>query len=109
MKKSIGIIEVEKPKKECNDDKCPFHGSLSLRGRTFIGTVKSAKAQKTIVVGWDRLHYIPKYERYEKRYSKVQAHVPECIDVKEGDVVKIMECRPLSKTKNFVVVQNESD
>ena len=102
-------IEVKKPKKECKDINCPFHGSLKVRGRTFIGNVKSAKAQKSIVVGWERPYYLPKYERYEKRFSKVQAHLPPCIDVKEGDSVKIMECRPLSKTKHFVVIENESN
>ena len=32
-------------------------------------------------------------------------HNPDCIDAKEGNLVKIMECRPLSKTKNFVIVE----
>ncbi|MBU2639549.1 MAG: 30S ribosomal protein S17 [Nanoarchaeota archaeon] len=102
-------IEVKKPKKECKSEDCPFHGTLKVHGRTFVGKVKSAKARKTIVVSWERAHYIRKYERYEKRLSKIQAHVPKCIDVKEGDTVKIMECRPLSKTKHFVVVENESN
>jgi small subunit ribosomal protein S17 len=101
-------IDVKKPKKKCKNENCPFHGSLKVRGRMFSGKVKSAKAQKTIVVGWERARYIRKYERYEKRNSKVQAHLPKCIEVKEGDSVKIMECRPLSKTKHFVVVENES-
>lgn len=95
-------------KTKCKDEKCPVHGNLSVRGRTFHGKVKSAKAQKTIIVQWDRSYYIPKYERYEKRISKVQVHVPKCMNVKEGDVVKIIECRPLSKTKHFVMMKNES-
>ena len=101
-------IDVKKPKKKCKDARCPFHGSLSVRGRIFSGKIKSTKAQKTVIVTWERSHYISKYERYEKRGSKVQAHVPKCIKVEEGDDVKIMECRPLSKTKHFVVVENES-
>ncbi|MEK6876128.1 MAG: 30S ribosomal protein S17 [Nanoarchaeota archaeon] len=78
--------------------------SLSLRGRTFVGTVISTRMQKTVTVEWERKHFLKKYERYEKRKSKVKAHNPESVNAKEGDVVKIMECRPISKTKNFIVV-----
>lgn len=102
--KDIGI-NVNPPKKECNDEKCPFHGKLSVRGKIIEGIVVSSKAPKTVVVRRDYLHYVPKYERYEKRRSRVVAYNPECISAKEGDKVKIAECRPLSKTKHFVVVE----
>jgi len=92
-------------KEECNDKKCPFHGNLKCRGRTFTGTVISAKMHKTVTVEWSWKHYIPKYERYENRRTRVKAHNPKCIDAKEGEIVKISECRPLSKTKNFVVIE----
>ncbi len=82
---------------------------LTTHGRVFLGKVKSTKAQKTAVVTWERLYYLKKYERYEKRYSKIQAHIPDSIEVKEGDIVKIMECRPISKTKHFVIIENESN
>jgi small subunit ribosomal protein S17 len=109
MKKTIGI-DVKKPKKTCKDVNCPFHGRLGVRGRIFEGVVKSAKAQKTVVISWEKTHFIQKYERYEKRQSKIQAHVPECLNIKERDVVRVAECRPLSKTKKFVVVEkNESN
>ena len=39
------------------------------------------------------------------RSSRISAHIPDCINAKAGDNVKIMECRPLSKTKKFVVVE----
>jgi small subunit ribosomal protein S17 len=48
---------------------------------------------------------IAKYERYEKRRSKIHAHNPSCLDAKAGDRVKIAECRPISKTKSYVVVE----
>ena len=80
-------------------------GGLKLRGRTFVGTVISSRMQKTVTVEWERKHYLRKYERYEKRKSKIKAHNPDSINAKEGDLVKIMECKPLSKTKNFVVVE----
>ena len=104
--RNIGL-DVKPPKKICKDIKCPFHGKLSVRGRVFIGNVVSSKAPKTAIVRWDYHHYNKKYERYERRHSKVIAYNPECIDAKEGDIVKIAECRPLSKTKKFVVIEVE--
>jgi len=94
-----------KNENQCNDKNCPIHGGLKPRGRIFTGTVVSAKAHKTIVVEWGRTRLIPKYERYEKRKTKVMAHKPGCIIIKEKDIVKIQECRPLSKAKKFVVIE----
>ena len=102
--RNIGIV-MEMPKQSCNDVKCPFHGKLSVRGRQFTGTVLSTKMRKTAIIEFDRLQYLKKYERYEKRRTKLKVHNPECINAKEGDLVKLMECRPLSKTKNFVIIQ----
>lgn len=78
---------------------------LKTRGRTFKGKVVSSKAQKTVTVEWNRRVYVSKYERYQNKRSKVKAHNPEEIDAKEGDIVIIKECRPISKTKKFVVVE----
>ncbi len=108
MKKSIGI-GVEPPEKECNDPKCPWHGKLPVRGRVFTGVVKSAKSHNTVVVEWGYHKKIPKYERYERRKSRVVAYNPECIHARENDVVIIAECRPLSKTKSFVVVKKTGE
>jgi len=83
--------------------------NLSLRGRIFRGVVVSRKMQKTAKVQWERTNLIKKYERYEKRRSSVMAHIPDNIDVKEGDKVVIKECRPISKTKHFVIIKNESN
>lgn len=60
---------------------------------------------KTVTVEWEGQRYIPKYERYQKTRTRVKAHNPESINAKEGDVVKISETRPLSKTKNFIVTE----
>jgi small subunit ribosomal protein S17 len=104
MAKNIGL-DVQIPKQECGDVDCPFHGTLSVRGQVITGKVVSDRMDSTVVVGRDYLHYIRKYNRYEKRSSKLHAHNPPCINAKEGDMVKIAECRPLSKTKSFVVVE----
>ena len=101
---NIGL-DAAPPKEKCEDPKCPWHGKLSLRGRIFVGTVRSAKASKTAVVEWPHVQFLPKYERYERRTSKVIAYNPKCISAKIGDKVRIVECRPLSKTKSFVVIE----
>lgn len=102
--KNIGI-EVKAPEKKCTDKNCIHHGSLKIRGRLFTGTVISDRMQKTVTVEWPVKKFNKKYERFELRRSRVKAHNPECIDAKIGDSVKIMETRPLAKTKNFVVVE----
>lgn len=99
-------IDVELPQQKCNDTKCPFHGNLSVRGRQFNGTIISTKMRKTAVIEFDRLHFLKKYERYEKRRTRLKVHNPECINAKDGDIVEVRECRPLSKTKNFVIIKN---
>lgn len=104
MPKNIGL-NIKEPKEKCNDKNCPFHGSLRVRGRQFTGVVISSKMHSTATVEWTRISHIPKYERYEKKRSKVKAHNPKCINATEGDLVKIIGCRPLSKTKNFVIVE----
>lgn len=102
--KNIGI-SVPLPAKTCTDPRCPFHGTLAVHGRKFTGTVTSAKAAKTVTVEFDWRKKIAKYERFETRKTNIKAHVPACLDLKEGMSVTVMETRPLSKTKNFVVVQ----
>jgi small subunit ribosomal protein S17 len=106
MVKDIGL-DVPEPSKECNDVNCPFHGSLSVRGQILVGTVVSDKMDRTVVIQQRREKLINKYQRYEKRQSKIHAHNPPCINAKVGDIVTIVECRPLSKTKSYVVVKSE--
>ena len=80
------------------DKKCPFTGLVSIRGRILTGTVISTKMHRTIIIRRDYLHYIPKYDRYEKRHSNLAAHVSPAFRVVEGDQVTVGQCRPLSKT-----------
>jgi len=89
----------------CSDNNCGIHGKISKRGRNFVGTVVESKAQKTATVEWSRTKKLPKYERYTKARTKIKVHNPDCISAKKGDVVKIMECRPISKTKSFVIMK----
>lgn len=91
------------------DKKCPFTGLVSIRGRILSGTVVSAKMHRTIIVRRDYLHYIPKYNRYEKRHKNIAAHVSPCFRVAEGDNVIVGQCRPLSKTVRFNVLRVEEN
>jgi small subunit ribosomal protein S17 len=99
----------KKPKKTCNDRNCPFHGELSIRGHVLEGVVVSARMDKTVVVKRDYLNYVPKFMKYERRHSRIPSHSPPCMEVKEGDHVRIAECRPISKTVSFVVVERTGE
>merc|ERR1712093_456287 len=70
------------------DKKCPFTGNVAIRGRILTGIVQSKKMQRTVVLRRDYLHYIRKYERFEKRH-----------------MVTVGQCRPLSKTVRFNVLE----
>jgi len=89
----------------CEDKNCPIHGSLKVRGQIIKGRVVSDRMRKTAVVQRDYRRYLKKFERYEKRKSRILAHNPSCIDAVIGDEVTIMECRPLSKSKTFVIIE----
>ncbi len=90
---------------ECNDKRCPVHGSLRVRGNIISGMVVSAKPSKTAIVERTIVKYVPKYERYQKSKVRITAHNPDCIAAKEADIVKVGETRRLSKTKSFVVLK----
>lgn len=87
------------------DKKCPFTGNVSIRGRILKGMVISTKMQRTIVMRRDYLKYIKKYRRYEKRHTNISCHCSPAFRVKEGDIVTVGQCRPLSKTIRFNVLQ----
>lgn len=106
--KDIGL-GLPEPKEACEDPKCAWHGKLSVRGRFFKGSVKSAKSHNTVIVEWGYHRLLRKYQRYERRKSRVTAYNPPCMKAKEGDSVVIAECRPLSKTKSFVIVNVERE
>lgn len=102
--RNIGI-EAKAPANRCEDGKCPWHGSLPVRGQIFTGQVAEARTSRTATVEWGFTIKLPKFQRFERRHSHVVVHNPSCIGAKAGDKVKIAECRPLSKTKRFVIVE----
>ena len=102
------------------DKKCPFTGSVSarkpadseyfysplaisvaphypmqvsIRGRILRGVVVSTKMQRSVILRRDYLHYIKKYNRYEKRHKNFAAHVSPCFKLSVGDGVIAGQCR----------------
>lgn len=106
------MVENKKTKKTakteevvCKDRLCPVHGDrkLKMRGRTFEGVVVK-KLHGRVAIEFERMLRLPKYERYEKRKTKIHARLPDCMsDVAVGDLIQISETRPISKTIHFVV------
>jgi small subunit ribosomal protein S17 len=86
----------------------PFNGTLPVRGVTIVGRVVENKMQGTVIVEKQHQRLVPKFERFEKGTSRYPAHLPSNIDVDVGDEVTIAECRPISKTVKFVVVENRA-
>ena len=103
--RDIGL-DVRGPKEACDDRHCPFHGRLPVRGQVVEGTVVSLAMEKTAVVERTLLHYVGKYERYEKRRRRYLAHNPPCLKVPLGHRVRIAETRPLSKLVAFCIVED---
>ncbi len=103
-KMKIGVTVIP-PTATCDDRHCPFHGSLKLRGRLFTGIVIRNVMHKSTVIEFPRKFYLPKYERFENRRTRIKAHIPPCLLVAKGDTIRIMESRPISKTKNFVAIE----
>ncbi len=71
--------------------------------RVLQGVVVSDKTDKTVTVLVERRVMHPIYKKFIKRSKKYHAH-DETNSVKSGDTVRIRECRPISKTKSWEVV-----
>ena len=92
---------VETPKKE---------ERIGTRGRIFEGVV-IRKFPKRVVIGFERMTYVRKYERYTKYRTKIHARLPENMEkeINIGDLIKVQECRPLSKMIHFIVIKKIKD
>ena len=105
-KKTTKTAKKAEMKVECKDRLCPKHGDkkLKMRGRVFEGKVIK-KLPGRVTIQFERMLKIPKYERYEKRKTKIHARLPDCMknDVAVDDLIQIVETRPISKMIHFVV------
>tara|TARA_B100001750_G_C15404507_1_gene544386 strand:- start:208 stop:537 length:330 start_codon:yes stop_codon:yes gene_type:complete len=109
MTRNIGLPVKEPKNKPLEKEKNnPFNGSLTIRGKLFEGIVINAKAKKTVVIQKDLPIYFTKFKRYGRGKNKIHAHVPSNLNVEEGDHVVAAECRLISKSVSFVVVEVKS-
>lgn len=83
---------------------------VGTRGRTFEGVV-TKKFPKRVVIEFERMIYVRKYERYAKLKTKIHARLPDAMEkeINIGDLIRVHECRPLSKIIHFVVIQKIKD
>ena len=97
-------VQVEAAQVETAETKEP-QGEAGRRGRKVrTGRVVSDKADKTVTVVVERKFAHPLYGKLVKRRKRLHAH-DETNQYREGDVVRIMETRPLSKTKRWRVIE----
>jgi small subunit ribosomal protein S11e len=87
------------------DKKCPFTGNVSIRGRILRGKVVSTSMKRSLVMRRDYLHFIQKYQRYQKRHRNFTVHCSPAFSPTAGDEVIVGQCRPLSKTIRYNVLQ----
>ncbi len=106
MTRNIGLpVNVPNKKLIENEKNNPFNGSLSIRGKLFEGVIINAKANGTVVIQKESPIYFKKFKRFGRSKNQIQAHVPSNLNVQEGDYVIAAECRPISKSVSFVVVE----
>lgn len=100
-KEKTEIVETS-----CHDKDCPTHGNISIRGRIFEGKVIK-KFAKRVVIEFERMIYVRKYERYAKSRTRIHARLPFCMEknIEGGDLIRVGECRPLSKITHFIVIK----
>ena len=93
-----------------NEKDCPIHGTLKARGRVFEGRV-IRKFQGRVTIEFERMVRVQKYERFARSRTKLHARLPSCIEkeINVGDLIRIQECRPLSKIIHFVVIKKIKD
>jgi small subunit ribosomal protein S17 len=106
LTRNIGISVKKSTKSPTSDEKNnPFNGSLSIRGKLFEGIVVNAKAKHTVTIEKKSSINFSKFRRYGRSKNRIHAHAPSNLDIKEGDRVIAAECRPISKSVSFVIIE----
>jgi small subunit ribosomal protein S17 len=106
MKEKKQTEKSEKKRKEPTVGKnlATAKKETATRGRIFNGVV-IRKFPGRVTIEFERTIYIPKYERYLKKRTRIHARLPKSIEANEGDLISVQECRPLSKTIHFLVTE----
>ena len=106
LTRNIGISVKKSTKSPINGEKNnPFNGSLSIRGKLFEGIVINTKAKHTVTIEKKSSINFSKFRRYGRSKNRIHAHVPSNLDIEEGDHVIAAECRPISKSVSFVIIE----
>jgi len=106
LTRNIGIPVKKSTKPPLSGEKNnPFNGTLSIRGKLFEGIIVNAKAKHTVTIEKKSFINFSKFKRYGRSKNRIHAHVPSNLDVKEGDRVIAAECRPVSKSVSFVIIE----
>ena len=106
LARNIGISVKKSTKSPISGEKNnPFNGSLSIRGKLFEGIVVNTKAKHTVTIEKKSSINFSKFRRYGRSKNRIHAHVPSNLDVGEGDHVIAAECRPISKSVSFVIIE----
>ena len=86
----------------CKDKDCNRHGNLKSRGRTFQGTV-IRKFHKRVVIEFERMIYVRKYERYAKSKTKIHARLPVCME-KEINFVYTYKVTASKEKDGYIII-----
>jgi len=102
--------KVAEAGEKCKDRCCYIHGNLKVRGRSFEGRVIK-KFPKRVAIEFERMIFVRKYERFMKGKTKIHARLPVCMEdkINVGDLIRVQECRPLSKLIHSVVIKKIKD
>ncbi len=103
-KQGSSVLGMSAPDRSCTDQKCPFHGQLAVKNELFTGKIIKRDTNRSATLEWHKSVFVPKYERYEVRRYRLRVHNPGCLDAHIGDKVVAAKTRPLSKTKNLVII-----
>ncbi|MDP3881629.1 MAG: 30S ribosomal protein S17 [Nanoarchaeota archaeon] len=96
--------QEKKEKMNTKENNTSVSTAFSSRGRAFEGVV-TKKFPTRIVVEFERIVHMPKYERFYKKKSRLHAKLPKDLNVEVGDYVLVRECRPLSKIIHFILIK----
>ena len=87
------------------DQNCPFTGGLLVKKELLRGKVIKKDTNRSATIVWFRSNFVPKYERYEMKRSRLRVHNPLALNAQVGQQVLVARTRPLSKTKHHVVIK----
>ncbi len=101
----LGVSAPERAKdSQYYDQNCPFTGGLAVKKETLKGKVVKKDINKSATIEWTNSRYVPKYERYELKKSRLRVHNPPAVDAQIGQMVLVAKTRPISKTKHHVII-----